>query len=216
MAVSPQGLSEAAELERQGDAAEGRDRATLCYQQAQRALLPPGVQWSDRAEYDARMLAFSRIQEKLYGVGERFAIIAQPTPEPEAPTPASPPPGEGSAASADGQRQRDAAEEGIRRCVGAEWEPYLQHGLDGLSDAQFEECLREIGRWHGDPLFAWVEQQALGCAAAPRRRALLELCLADLQGYLASATSGGEGLARQEEVGPEVRRLEALLRKVPR
>ena len=215
MAAPPQDANQAAELERQGDAAVGRDAATQFYRQAQGLLLPPGVLWSDRAEYETRMLAFSRIQEKLYRVGDRPAPT--PAPAPEAAAPASPPPGEGRVPAVGAQPPRDAAaEEGIRRCVGAEWERYLQRGLDGLSDAQFQECLREIGRWRDDPLFAWVEEQALACAAPARRRTLLELCLADLQGYMASATSGGEGLARQQEVGPEVRRLEALLRKLPR
>jgi uncharacterized protein YqcC (DUF446 family) len=93
-------LSRAALLEQQGDAATERDAAAALYQQAQRLLLPTGVLWSDRAEYDQRMLGFSRLQEKLYGLANRAVV---PPPPPAAPPPAAAEAGEGSVETGPGQ-----------------------------------------------------------------------------------------------------------------
>ncbi|MDR3418497.1 MAG: YqcC family protein [Nevskia sp.] len=95
MATDPQDISQAAQLEQQADAASSRDLATALYQQAQRLLMPPGVLWSDRAEYEARMLAFNRVQEKLYGVADRFkpapaADVSSPVKRAGSPAPAEP------------------------------------------------------------------------------------------------------------------------------
>lgn len=83
MASTEEDLSRAAQLEQQGDAA-GRDAAAALYQQAQRLLIPVGVIWSDRAEYDLRMLAFNRVQEKLYGLSTRIPVTAAPPQPPVA------------------------------------------------------------------------------------------------------------------------------------
>ncbi len=80
MANTAEDLSRAAQLEQQGDAAGERDAATALYQQAQRLLLPAGAMWSDRAEYEQRMLAFNRVQEKLYGLTNRTAAAAAQPP----------------------------------------------------------------------------------------------------------------------------------------
>lgn len=77
-------LSRAALLEQQGDAAAERDAAAALYQQAQRLLMPTGVLWSDRTEYEQRMLGFSRLQEKLYGLASRSPVHIPPPPPPAA------------------------------------------------------------------------------------------------------------------------------------
>ena len=61
---------EATRLEQQGDAAVLAGRSgTGFYQQAQRTLMPTGRTWTDRDEYDLRMTAFQRLQEKLWALG---------------------------------------------------------------------------------------------------------------------------------------------------
>jgi hypothetical protein len=61
---------EAARLEQQGDAAvHSGQSGTAFYQQAQRTLMPTGRSWTDRDEYDLRMTAFQRLQEKLWTLG---------------------------------------------------------------------------------------------------------------------------------------------------
>jgi hypothetical protein len=61
---------EATRLEQQGDAAVLAGRSgTGFYQQAQRRLMPTGRTWTDRDEYDLRMTAFQRLQEKLWALG---------------------------------------------------------------------------------------------------------------------------------------------------
>ena len=101
-----------------------------------------------------------------------------------------------------------------QRCIGAETAAYDAKGLAGLSDAQFTRCIEEMRRW-GEGPYEWVEDQAAVCDNPQRKRALLEICLRGLQGYAAAATSGGEGAARSQEIAPEVRRLEELIRRTP-
>jgi hypothetical protein len=61
---------EATRLEQQGDAAVLTGQSgTGFYQQAQRTLMPTGRTWTDREEYDLRMTAFQRLQEKLWALG---------------------------------------------------------------------------------------------------------------------------------------------------
>jgi hypothetical protein len=61
---------EATRLEQQGDAAVLAGRSgTGFYRQAQRRLMPTGRTWTDRDEYDLRMTAFQRLQEKLWALG---------------------------------------------------------------------------------------------------------------------------------------------------
>src|SRR4051794_32809445 len=63
----PMELDEAARLEALGDAAAlERAPAAQNYRAAQTCLMPVGVVWTDRSEYDQRMEAFQRIQQKLY------------------------------------------------------------------------------------------------------------------------------------------------------
>ena len=62
------GAGEAAHAEQLGDAAEGRQAAEGYYREAQRLLLPVGVVWTCREEYDRRMEAFERIHQKIYGL----------------------------------------------------------------------------------------------------------------------------------------------------
>jgi hypothetical protein len=73
----------AAELERQGDAAAQAGREALgLYRRAQKVLLPTGVLWSDREEYDRRQDAFNRIQRKIWALSSSPPI----PPEPSRPT----------------------------------------------------------------------------------------------------------------------------------
>src|SRR5262245_9636001 len=64
-------LSEADRLEQLGDTAESRDAATAFYRKAQMIFMPAGVLWTAGEEYDRRMQAFERIQQKLYGLSKR-------------------------------------------------------------------------------------------------------------------------------------------------
>ena len=86
----------AEQLEQQGDAALDADSATAFYCQAQGLLMPAGVVWSDRAEYDERMLAYNRVQEKRYGVSNRAypaplaMSVEAPVGEPENVMPTAP------------------------------------------------------------------------------------------------------------------------------
>ena len=105
-------------------------------------------------------------------------------------------------------RRREAAQ--ISACFGAE---QRAPGLNDLSAAQFAACLQEIGSWNDIAPRDWVEEQALACTEPARRRALLESCLRALEAYVAASTSGGEGLARQQEVSADVQRLNSLLRQ---
>ena len=72
----------AEELERQGDEAarSGGEAAEAFYRNAQKILLPVGVLWSDAVEYDLRMAAFQRLQQKIW------ALHSVP-PRPPAPAP---------------------------------------------------------------------------------------------------------------------------------
>jgi hypothetical protein len=76
------GLVEAAEAERLGDAAEA-GQAAAYYGEAQRLLLPVGVVWTDRESYDRRMEAFERVQQKIYGLVGRgmSTVLREPAPE---------------------------------------------------------------------------------------------------------------------------------------
>ena len=77
--------NDAGQLEQLGDTAESRDAATAYYRKAQLLLMPPGVVWTGGEEYDRRMEAFERIQQKLYGLsGREFPrIVDPPPPSPE-------------------------------------------------------------------------------------------------------------------------------------
>jgi hypothetical protein len=62
---------EAEGFERRGDElikANESEAARDHYRQAQRILMPTGRMWSDAVEYDLRMAAFQRIQEKLWAM----------------------------------------------------------------------------------------------------------------------------------------------------
>lgn len=60
---------EAIRLEQRGDAAVlSGQSGTAFYQEAQRTLMPTGRTWTDREEYDLRMIAFQRLQEKLWAL----------------------------------------------------------------------------------------------------------------------------------------------------
>lgn len=62
---------EAEALENQGDAAVVQDKRELAhefYRQAQKILMPVNKMWSDAVEYDLRMAAFQRIQQKLWAL----------------------------------------------------------------------------------------------------------------------------------------------------
>jgi hypothetical protein len=74
----------AEELERQGDIAAQQPGgpALGLYRQAQRILLPTGVLWSDREEYDRRQDASNRIQKKIWALSELPPL----PPEPARPT----------------------------------------------------------------------------------------------------------------------------------
>lgn len=88
---------EAESFERRGDeliAANAGERAQEFYRQAQRILMPANKMWSDAAEYDLRMAAFQRIQNKLWALAEggpvRFGTPGPPAeraPPPELPKP---------------------------------------------------------------------------------------------------------------------------------
>jgi hypothetical protein len=57
-------------LEQQGDAnVLAGEPAAAFYSDAQRILMPAGATWSDAEEYDLRMAAFQRLQEKLWALG---------------------------------------------------------------------------------------------------------------------------------------------------
>ena len=59
----------ASRLEQLGDAALSQDLpAAEHYRAAQLRLMPAGTVWSDREEYQRRMDAFERLQQKLYGL----------------------------------------------------------------------------------------------------------------------------------------------------
>ena len=64
-------LDEAVQAERSGDAADADQAAAAYYRQAQRLLLPAGVAWTCREEYDRRMEAFERVQQKIYRLPEK-------------------------------------------------------------------------------------------------------------------------------------------------
>jgi len=66
--MNSEDLQAAESGERLGDAAGIRQTAAAHYREAQRLLLPPGFVWTDRAEYDSRLEAFERIQQKLYAL----------------------------------------------------------------------------------------------------------------------------------------------------
>lgn len=68
-------------LEREGDevARTGGEAANF-YREAQKVLLPTGVQWSDAEEYDWRQAGFDRIQKKIWALGARPAVKAPVTP----------------------------------------------------------------------------------------------------------------------------------------
>ena len=78
-------LSEAEQLEQLGDTSESRDAATAYYRKAQLLVMPPGTQWTAGEEYDRRMEAFERIQQKLYALSTREFLRNPPTRWPEAP-----------------------------------------------------------------------------------------------------------------------------------
>ena len=59
----------AAQLEQAGNAlAAAGEPSADSYRQAQRLLMPAGALWTGREEYDARMQAFERLQQKPYAL----------------------------------------------------------------------------------------------------------------------------------------------------
>src|SRR5262245_26209639 len=77
-------LTEADQLELFGDAADSRNAATALYRKAQLLLMPVGRLWEPGEEYDRRMEAFNRIQQKLYDLSKREFPTTENPPEPRA------------------------------------------------------------------------------------------------------------------------------------
>jgi hypothetical protein len=103
MTMPPDDFENALQAERLGDAADVRQAAAGHYREAQRLLMPAGAVWTCREEYDRRMEAFERIQQKIYGLEGKSdyprlaeapvpeaAIANTPAPEPVQPPSAAP------------------------------------------------------------------------------------------------------------------------------
>lgn len=138
MVPTAQDIADAAQLEQQGDAAGSRDLAISLYKRAQALLMPTGVLWTDRAEYEARMLAFSRVQEKLYGVADRLPLVAaaKPAADPKTVT----------AQSAETSAAADSAQ-----ASGAAVTRQQQLAAIGRTLDEVEAEMKRIGFWSADP-----------------------------------------------------------------
>jgi hypothetical protein len=129
---------EATRLEQQGDAAVLTGQSgTGFYQQAQRTLMPTGRTWTDREEYDLRMTAFQRLQEKLWALGpdgclhdesKRFLFWVPGSKTPQG-HPATPPP--------------SSAYDAFVKSMEIDydkWHDGVGYDLDALSKLTPEEC----------------------------------------------------------------------------
>jgi hypothetical protein len=86
---------EAESFERRADElvkADAREQAQEYYRQSQRILMPVNKMWSDAVEYDLRMAAFQRVQNKLWALAEGGLVrVGVPGPAPSAAERAKPP-----------------------------------------------------------------------------------------------------------------------------
>jgi len=80
-------IGQARQMEEAGDAAvaEGEPARSL-YAKAQALLMPVGRMWGDREEYDQRMEAFTRVQQKLYALPLEYKPVPTPQPKPASQT----------------------------------------------------------------------------------------------------------------------------------
>jgi hypothetical protein len=146
----------AAELERLGDAAAAAEGpAEGHYREAQKVLLPTGFQWSDAAEYDRRLGAFNRIQQKIWGLK---------TLPPMPPPPARP--------TAAYTKFKDSTNITYER-----WHDGIGYDLDALARsseperaAVADDLIRRLEQGEGD----WRDVEALAALNPPRARAALE------------------------------------------
>jgi hypothetical protein len=76
-------FEDALQAERSGDAAVDGQSAGGYYGSAQRLLLPAGIVWTCREEYDRRMEAFERIQQKIYALEGKRNYPRPPDPPPQ-------------------------------------------------------------------------------------------------------------------------------------
>lgn len=137
MVPTAQDIADATQLEQQGDAAGSRDLAISLYKRAQALLLPTGVLWTDRAEYEARMLAFSRVQEKLYGVADRLPLVAAAKPATDRTVTA--------------QSAETGAAAGGAQASGAAATRQQQLAAIGRTLDEVEAEMKRIGFWSADP-----------------------------------------------------------------
>ena len=150
----------AAELERQGDIAakEPGGAALGLYRQAQKTLLPTGVLWSDREEYDRRQDAFNRIQKKIWALSELPPL----PPEPARPTEAY---------------KTFTASTNISY---EQWHDGIGYDLDALTQSSEQErthvaarLVRRLKSGEGD----WRDIEALAALKVPETREALEKAL---------------------------------------
>lgn len=100
--------------------------------------MPTGVLWTDRAEYEARMLAFTRVQDKLYGVADRLPLIAT------APRPAA-------EHSVNAQFAASGAMADSRPATGGQPSRRQQLAAIGRKLDEVEAEMKRIGFWSADP-----------------------------------------------------------------
>lgn len=151
----------AEELERQGDAAVkagDNDAAGSFYRKAQKILLPTGVMWSDAVEYDLRMAAFQRLQEKIWALSS--------------PPPAPRPPAEPSEAY---RKFTDST-----NITYEQWHDGIGYDLDALAKVTAQErealaatLIARFKRGRGE----WRDIEALAALSLPQTRAVLEQAL---------------------------------------
>jgi hypothetical protein len=150
----------AEELERQGDKAakaEDREAAGSFYRKAQKILLPTGVMWSDAVEYDLRMTAFDRVQQKIW------ALSGPPAPpEPAAPSEAY-------------KKFADSTNISYEQ-----WHDGIGYDIDALSKVTDKErevlAARLIARFKRGRA-EWRDIEALGALNLPQTREVLQQAL---------------------------------------
>lgn len=149
----------AAELERRGDAAAAAgEPAENHYRQAQKVLLPTGVLWSDATEYDRRLSAFNRIQQKIW------ALHSQPS---------APPPSDQPTEAY--RKFRDST-----NITYEKWHDGIGYDLDALTQSTEQErgiaAADLIGRLKGGE-GDWRDVEAIVALKLPQAREVLESAL---------------------------------------